>query len=313
MNRTAIYASALALTLLLAGCVGPAAPSVAAEKTKVVLAITPTDNAAKLQDKATELEQYLEAETGYDFEIVIPLTYAGVVEALRFGHADLAFMGSWPAALAADHADARVELAEMREVVIGDTEVVAPHYFSYYVVMKDSPYTTLEDLRGKHIAYTSTTSSSGYLYPVASLVSKDLVPAAAAGKEADPGAFFGQVTFAGGYGQAWDALRMGNADVAVIAGDVKASLYHEVLNGTRVVAEQGPIPSHAVVFAKDFNGAEAENVKDALLGIEGDKKQLMRDLVSGIFVEFKETTTEEHTGPLAEALQLAGFKLSEKL
>lgn len=308
--RTGTLALALALVLL-AGCLS-AAPA-AETKTKVVLAITPTDNAAKIQDKAADLEAYLEAETGYDVEIVIPLTYSGVVEALRFGHADVAFMGSWPAALAAKHAGARVELAEMREVTIGAENVVAPHYFSYYVVMKDSPYTTLAGLRGKTVAYTSQTSSSGYLYPVAELVSTGLIPNATLGREADPKAFFGTVHFAGGYGQAWDALRQGNADVAVIAGDVKASLYHEVLNSTRVVAEQGPIPSHAVVFAKDFQGEPAEKVEAALLGLKDERRQLMRDLVSGIFVQFKETTTEEHTGPLAEALDLAGFKLTEKL
>lgn len=308
--QNAILATALASAVLLAGCAAPAATG---EKTKIVLAITPTDNAAKIQDKATELESYLEAATGYDVEIVVPLTYAGVVEALRFGHADVAFMGSWPAALAAQHADATIELAEMREVVIGAESVVAPHYFSYYVVLEDSPYTTLEELRGKTVAYTSPTSSSGYLYPVARLVKDGLVPAAAPGKEADPKAFFGTVHFAGNYGAGWDALKNGNADVTIIAGDVKEALYHEVLEGTRVVATQGPIPSHAVVFAKDFDGEPAEKTKEALLGIEGEKKQLMRDLVSGIFVEFATTTTEEHTGPLAEALALAGFKLTEKL
>ncbi|HVL47896.1 MAG TPA: phosphate/phosphite/phosphonate ABC transporter substrate-binding protein [Candidatus Thermoplasmatota archaeon] len=280
---------------------------------KIVLAITPSDSSAAIQARATELEAFLENRTGYDFEIIIPLSYAGVVEALRHGHADIAFMGAWQARLAHDLGGARIALAENREVIIDGAMTVAPYYYSYYVVRDDSPYQTLEDLRGKSVAYSSLTSTSGYVYPVARLVELGLVPAASGKVEADPGAFFGKVTIAGGYGQAWEALKTGQADVAVIAGDVRASLFEEVMNGTRIVETQGPIPSHAVVFSKKFDGERADATKAALLELKGERKDLMRKLVSGIFVEFVETTTEQHTAPLGAALGRVGFRLQEKI
>lgn len=310
---------ALAAALVLAGCATPTSSEQgASEPARIVLAIQPTDNADAIMGKATEMERFLEArmkEGGVeaDVEIIVPLTSTGVVEALRFGHAHAALMSAWPATMASKRAGAEVVLAEMREVVIGTEAQVAPYYYSYYVVMKDSPYQTLDDVEGRKVAYPSSTSTSGYVFPVAKLVQDGLVTVPAGG-EADPRQHFGQVQFAGGYAQAWEALKAGQVDVAVTAGDINAKLYGEVLNGTRVIAEQGPVPSHGVVFAKDFAGTpEGDALKAALLDLKGEHKDLMRKLVSGIFVEFKETTTEEHVAGLAGALNATGIKFNEKL
>ena len=322
------------VALLAAGCAAPgattddSAPGLAVDGTtapvvkapsKVVLAIQPTDSSDVIQNKAPEMERFLEArmkEHGVeaDVEIYVPLSNVGVVEALRFGHADAAMMSAWPMVLANTKADAEVVLAEQREIIIGTEPQVQPYYYSYYVVLKDSEHQTLADLKGKSVAYTSPTSTSGYIFPVAKLVEDNLVPAPAAGKEADPGAFFGKVRMAGGYGQAWEALKAGQVDVAVLAGDINAKLYNEVLENTRIVATQGPVPSHGVVFAKEFQGTpEAAALQKAFLDMKGDQKDLMRKLVSGIFVEFKETTTAEHTAGLAGALTATGLKFGDKL
>lgn len=277
------------------------------KRTTVTLALQPTDNAQAIAARASELERFLEttmAEGGVDADVVVhvPLSAAGVVEALRFGHADVAMLSAWPATLAAERAGARIVLAEQREVMIGDDATVGPSYRSYHVVMRDSPHHTLADLKGATIAYSSPTSTSGYVFPLAKLVEEGLVARPTAGHPADPKEHFGEVIFAGGYRQAWEALRHGQVDVAVTAGDVPASLYQEVLSETRVVAEQGPIPSHAVVYAKDFTGAPADALTRAFLALKGEHRDVMRELVSGIFVSFEETTTEAHVAGLASAL-----------
>lgn len=306
----------VALTLLLAGCSAPGATTDG--PTKITFAIQPTDNAAAIQDKATELELFLEtamAAKGVvaDIEVIVPMSNAGVVEALKYGHADAAMMSAWPASLAATRAGADVVLAEMRDVILNETPSVAPYYYSYYVVPKDSPYQTLEDVKGKTVAYSSPTSTSGYIFPVAKLVGDGLIPAPEAGKQADPAEHFGKVVFAGGYAQAWAALQAGDVDVTVTAGDINAQLYNEVLAGTRIIATQGPIPSHAVVFSSEFTGAAADALKASMLELQGEKKELMRKLVSGIFVEFQETTTAEHIAGLSNALTTTGLKFEEKL
>lgn len=301
---------------LLAGCATPASETSAPEV--ITLAIQPTDSAAAIQAQADELERALEegmAARGVtaDVRIVVPLTYVGAVEALRFGHAQAAMMSSWPAIVANEKAGADIVLAEMREVTIDGQETVAPSYFSHYVVLPDSPAQTLADLAGKRVAFTSASSTSGYIAPVAKLVSEGLLPAAVDGKAVDPSGFFGEVVFAGGYRQAWEALKAGQVDAAVTAGDIPHDLFMEVLSNTRTVATQGPLPSHGVVFSADFDGPARDALKGAFLDLKDDKRDVMRKLVSGIFVSFSETTTEDHVAPLQDALKITGIRFQETL
>jgi phosphonate transport system substrate-binding protein len=276
----------------------------------LVIAVQPTSTAAELSADAEEIKRFLEERLDVDVELTFPTSYAGVIEALRFGHADAAFMGAWPARLAADEAGAEVVLAEVREVIIGDEVQEAPYYYSYWVVPQDSSYDSLEDLRGKRAAFPSQLSTSGYVAPMARLVELGLVERD--GGEVDAEDFFGEVFFAGGYAQAWEALDAGQVDVTVIAGDVPQDLYREVLDNTRVIEEQGPVPSHAVVFSNDLEDPLRSQLRDALLELGAEEnRELMRKFISGIFLRFEETTTEEHLGTLAQFLGATGYVFSE--
>lgn len=306
-NRTAAvftFAFSVLLAALTAG-------QPAAAREKLVIAIQPTATPEKLTAQATELKAFLEKETGAEVDLRFPTDYAGVVEALRFGHAQAAFMGAWPAALATRRAGAEIALAEVREVTIGEEKAEAPHYFSYWVVRKDSPYQTLAELKGKRAAFPNPLSTSGYVAPLAKLVELGFVPAEP--KPADPKKFFGEVTFAGGYAQAWAALKEGQVDVSVIAGDVPEALYKEVLAGTRILETQGPIPSHAVVFSKDLQDPLRGKLLQALLKLnEPEHRELMRKFVSGIFVRFQPADTATHLGALRHFLDRTGLEFEEK-
>lgn len=283
--------------------------------TTVTVAIQPTAQAAGLEAQGQQLEQFLEERTGYNIEIYVPLSYAGVIEALRFGQADVAFMSAWPSYLAVNRAGASLELAEQREVIINNTLTNATYYYSYWVQRNDSPQiNSLEELRGMKAAFPSPLSTSGYVMPMYSLVNQSLITVED-GQEVDPNTFFSQVYFAGGYAQGWEALKNGQVDVSIIAGDVSEELYQEVLNNTRIIHEQGPIPSHGVVFAKDIDSTVKQEIKAALLelGQDDEKRQIMRDLVSAIFVGFQETTAEEHLSSLTRALNATGLGYTETI
>lgn len=283
-------------------------------KKVVTLAIQPTAQASDIESQANELEQYLEQETGYDIQIYVPTSYAGVVEALRFGKADVAFMSAWPSYLAVEKAGATLEIAEVREVIIGDTLTAETFYYSYWVVPKDSPYNTLEDLSGKRAAFSSPLSTSGYVFPMKTMVETGLITVEK-GKEVDPKSYFSDVVFAGGYSQAWEALKSNKVDVSIIAGDVSEKLYREVRENTKTIHEQGPIPSHGVVFSKEMDTDAKMKVKLAMLkmGTDDSTKQIMRKLVSAIFVGFEETTAEKHLENLQSALEMTGLKYTEKV
>ena len=307
------------IALLAAACGGVAQPQAQtspvekpAPKPKLVIAIQPTANPDQLSAESKELEQYLEQKVDADVQIIVPTLFAGVIEALRFGHAQAAFMSAWPAALAAKHAGTEVALAEVREVVIGQDKQEKPFYFSYWVTRKDSQYTSLSDLKGKKVAFSSPLSTSGYVFPMARLVELGLVTST--GKDPDPKEFFGDVVFAGCYAQAWEALKQGQVDATIIAGDVSEKLYREVLDGTRILEQQGPIPSHAVVFSKDLSEPLRSQLSAALLDLGSpERRPLMRKFISGIFIGFQASNNETHLGALARALDSSKLKFTEAL
>ncbi len=317
--RGALLAAGAGVSLpLVAACGGGSSGSPAASASteprisKLIIAVQPTSTPEKLTSDAKEIEKFLSQRVNGEVELVFPTSFAGVIESLRFGNAHAAFMSAWPSALARKLAGAEVVLAEVREVVIGDKKTEEPFYYSYWVVKKDSPITSLEQLRGKKVSMPSQLSTSGYVAPVARLIELGYLPAD--GKEADPKKFFGEVLYSGGYAQSWEALKAGQVEATVIAGDVAEKLYREVLAETRVIEMQGPIPSHGVVFAKQLQDPARTRLKDALLELgQPQNRDLMRKFISGIFISFKPTTSDEHLGSLTKYLAATGATFTEKL
>lgn len=308
------------ITALLLGACSPGASSTPAATVAatpapepLVIAVQPTNTPEQLSADAKELQTFLSQQLNRPVEIVFPTTYAGVIEALRFGHADAALMSAWPLALAQKRANADVVLAEIREVVIGNEKKEAPGYYSYWVVRPDSPYQSLADLRGKRAALPSALSTSGYVAPLARLVELGLVKQEGT-READPRTFFGDVSFAGGYAQGWEALKAGRVDVTVIAGDVSESLYREVLANTRVIEQQGPVPSHGVAIARSLDAPTRDRLIAAFMELNAaERRPLMRKFVSGIFVRFDKTTGDAHLASLNGYLKTTQLEFVERL
>jgi len=269
---------------------------------KLVVAIQPSVSSDEMLKKAQPLEKFLRDGLGgkTDVQVYVPSSFAAVVESLRFGHAQVAFMSAWPAQLAVQLGGADVGLAEVREVLHGTKKV-------------EAPYQNLQALKGKTACFPSPISTSGYVAPMGRLVELNLIPAPQ-GKEGDLKAFFKDVVFGGGYGQCAQALKQGQVDVTVIAGDVPAKLYNEVLSTTRTIEEQGPIPSHSVVLSKELKEPLRSQTIQTIMRLSApEHRDLMRSFISSIFVGFKPTTAAEHLGSLQRYLKLAGLKYTERL
>lgn len=171
----------IGLVILLVGC----APQ-AQVKPAVVMAVQPTEAVAELTARAEELKNFLEKETGFQVKVFVPTSYTAVVEALKFNNADVALMGALPALWANVRAGTEVALAEVREVAEDDKAIEATYYYSHFNVLKDSPYKSIEELRGKKVAFASPISTSGFLFPVAELVRRGLISPSPAGQSLLP-------------------------------------------------------------------------------------------------------------------------------
>ena len=63
----------------------------------ITIGFIPVEKADELSSKAQTLETFLENELGVDVEIVVPTNYETIIEGMRFGHIDAAFMDTGPA------------------------------------------------------------------------------------------------------------------------------------------------------------------------------------------------------------------------
>jgi phosphonate transport system substrate-binding protein len=133
-------------------------------------------------------------------------------------------------------------------------------YHSYLIVKSDSPYKTVDDVKGKTLALTGPTSTSGSLIPKVQL-GKQL------GQKLT--AYFKSVFYAGGHTQAALAVKEGKADVAAVA-DV--TLDWAVDKGEfdgktfRIIWKSSLLPLDPFAWRKDLlsDGLKAK-IKNALL------------------------------------------------
>ena len=107
-----------------------------------------------------------------------------------------------------DVSDGKVEAFAMAMWAGGPYREKKAGYHSYMIVKADSPYKTMADLKGKTLALTGASSTSGSLIPKVEL-----------GKELGTklSEYFGKVFYAGGHTAASLAVLEGKADVAAVA------------------------------------------------------------------------------------------------
>ena len=119
----------------------------------------------ELTPKAEALEQYLESELGVDVELVIPTNYEAIIEGMRFGHIDGAFMDTGPAWITHERTGAEAVLAEL---VKGKVNYQA----TVWTLAENDSLQSIEDTVGKKVAFTSMTGSSGFVRPMGTLVTE---------------------------------------------------------------------------------------------------------------------------------------------
>lgn len=260
----------------------------------LVVAFQPQENPEKLSLNAKAMTEFLSAELKMPVKIYLPTNYAAVVEALRGGHAHVAYFSALPYAMAHNLAGVEVVAAEERD---GKT-----FYNSRWYVRADSPIKTLADARGKPAAFTSPTSTSGYLFPFAKLVEEKCIP-----PRGDPKKFFGQVIFAGGYEQALKALVNGQVEIAAASDYALARfLSPDDQKKVRVLTEQGPVPTHCIAVKSDLSAELRQKISDALMKLnEPEHKELLKSVYGA--QKLKPVTHDEHIGALKRAIEQTGL------
>lgn len=196
-----LYDLLLPLLALLCGCSTTEHDRVQ-EKREIVIGLNPSERSEDTQKNAQVLADLISRKTGLGVKMFVAQDYSGLVEALRARTIDFAFLAPISFVYAERIADARVLLKAQRRG--------SPYYFGCIVVRSEGPYRTLEDLRGKQIAWVDPSSTSGHIFPKSALIERGV----------DPEAFFSRETFAGGHDAVLLAVINGRTDAgATFAND----------------------------------------------------------------------------------------------
>lgn len=271
---------------------------------RLVVGFIPTEKVQELTPRAERLGRFIESELGVPTEVFVPTIYEPLIEGLKFGKVHVAFMDTGPAWIAYRRAGAEVIAAEVNA---GQT-----YYWAAIFVRRDSDIKSLEDLRGKRIAFTSITGSSGFILPVGRMVEAGILRVKGdgfAGIENGLKETFTRYIFAGGYGPALDLLYRGEVDAA--AGSevyYETAAKPELKENVKILTRLGKVPSHVVVVSKDLPETVKLKLTIALQRLNEPNKRDILVKLYGVDA-LVPTTTTAHMGEFGKAIdQLIGLE-----
>lgn len=271
-----------------------AVPGSGATPTALHLVLTPSQKPTELQAAGEEFGAVLGRLLGVPVRVTVAADYAAVIEALRNQTADLAFLHPAGYVLANREAGARIVV---KDVWHGKTSFTARIY-----VRRDAGYRTLEDLRGKTIAFVDPASTSGYVYPMVLLIQRGLV------QNRDPKTFFKEAIFAGSHDAALQALLRGHVDAAASFDQAREQYLKDPAERERLswVAETEPIPEAGIAARRGLDPALVARVRDALLRIRGPEHQaLLKRLYD---IDGFEPAEDREYDPVRAAIDLLGWR-----
>ncbi|WP_182128471.1 phosphate/phosphite/phosphonate ABC transporter substrate-binding protein [Nitrosopumilus sp. b3] len=258
----------------------------------LTIGFIPVEKADELTPKAQALEKFLEAELGIDVEVVVPTNYETIIEGMRFGHIDAAFMDTGPGWITHQRTGAEAVLAEL---VAGKVNYQA----TVWALADNDSINSIEDTVGKRVAFTSITGSSGFVRPMGTLVTDGHIAIEGDDIVALESALannFESYTFAGGYKAALQLLLNENVDVA-FGSDIAPQKYLELEDQMKLrpVTTIGPVPSHVFMVSADMSESTKDALVDALVELNYDENNyILKDLYGA--EALVPTTTTMHIG-----------------
>ena len=237
--------------LLLALVATTSAPA----QTKLVMAFVPSGESQTILQSGNQVAHLLEVASGYRFESFVATSYAGVIEAMGAGRADIGWLNTFSYVIAHQKYGVEVRLVTVRFGL--------PYYRAEIIAQSASGINSLADLKGKRFAFVDPASTSGYLFPLAGLKKAGY----------DPAKFFGQTVFAGSHNNVVLAVYQGRAEAGAVFEDARASVQKtlpDVMQKLKVIWKSDPIPNDTVSFRKDLPADVKDRVSTALLRFSQD-------------------------------------------
>jgi phosphonate transport system substrate-binding protein len=253
-----------------------------------------------MAEERESFEKFLTQKLGRKARVVVPQSAAVILQGLQNSQIDVAFIGS-------------VDMIEAQKA--GSAEILAAvsfngktSYESYWLTLKDKTYQSIQDLKGKPVAFASRTSTSGLIIPWDAMIRAEFIK-----RGQRPEVFFGEknVLYGSGYMSAVEMLFQGRAEAAAVSDYVFNTdnyLKPEQKAKLRILQRQGPVPTHVLAIRKSL-GAEAKKLLSQLVGELNQKENesLRNKLFNSDLVP---VDAEKHLAPTKAALERTEIRLN---
>lgn len=214
----------------------------------IMIAVIPEDGAVSMADQYARFVGYLEGELGVDIEMLTVPDYSAVVEALKYDHVDIAYLGPFAYILATAETDVDAVVAGVKA---GETQ---PGYKAFILSRPG-----LTDLNGATFAFVDPGSTSGYLIPNTYVI--------------EEGIELGNVMFAGSHPGVIEAIKNGSVDAGAVADN---RFYYALEEGVveegeiEIFWESDLIPGSPWVVQGDMDPAFRQALVDTMLAMPED-------------------------------------------
>lgn len=287
--------AAMCISAFAAGCSDTAAPkassSAGGEDGVFTIAYAPNESTDQSTDARNGLAKDLEDLLGCEVEEIQASDYNAIIEALRTGKADMAYMGALALALGAERAEIEPIVMKAED---GDREKAV--YHSVLITSSaNSDINSITDIKGKTMAFVDPDSTSGNLVPTAEIMKAFPDYGLNSEKLHTNGDFFEAVSFSGSHQAGLQAVIKGDVDVVPISDQILAS---EISKGSanegdvKIIHESGAIPAEAMVVAKSVDDETRTKLTEFLVSY--DNQAYFTDVIKNENARFIACSIEDY-------------------
>ena len=262
----------------------------AVEKRTLMVSAIPDEAPTELQRKFKPLGDYLAKQLGMDVKFIPVTDYAATVEGLAGGHLDLVWYGGFTFVQARSRTGNAIPLVQREEDA---------RFHSNFITRAGSGIASLQDLKGKTLAFGSESSTSGHLMPRYFLLKAGI----------DPDRDLGRYAFSGAHDATAKWVESGKVDAGALNESVWKKLVEEKrVDASKVVVFYTTPPFHDYNWTVrgDLEPALVARIKAAFLALDPAKPQ------DKIILDLQRTKRFVETGPdsyreIADAARSAGL------
>ncbi len=251
-----IVLSLVVISAILFAACGPADPwkDIGTEKKPILFAAVPSGETERVLSGFEDMADLLFESTGLVIEPFVATSYAGVIEAMCQDEpkAHMAALATFSYVLAHEKGCADVALVS--------TRYGSAFYNGQFVVLADSDFETLEDLKGASWCASEKLSTSGYIIP--SIMFKGL--------GIDVETDMGEVVEAGSHEAAVAGVYNGDCDFGTSYVDARTRIeedYPDIMEMTKVIAVEPDIPNDGIQFVTGFPEDMKATLVKGILGL----------------------------------------------